>query len=139
MTAVCLACAISACSEPWDDPGPREAFDAFLMHYFRGESELAFEYVLPEDRAALTAPLENAKGLPEKATPEAHEMLVVAEVHNVYDISRMALAEPLTSAPSDGQRVELVLQMQDGSKSGAVMVWQDDRWYVDLPMQEANE
>lgn len=122
-------------SEPWNDPGPRDVFDAFLMHYFRGESELAFELVAPDDRAALTAPLETAGDIPAETKPEPHEMLVVAGVHNVYDVSRMELARPLERAPRDGENVEIVLHHQDGTRSSARLVWIESRWYVDLPLE----
>lgn len=134
-----LACATGCdSSEPWSDPGPKAAFDAFLMHYFRGEVAEAYEYVLPADRAVIEAPLHNAK-LPQTKRPEPHEMLVVADVQNVYDIKRMELDEPLKSAPADGEAVKLILHLQDGTTTEATMVWSDARWYVDLPLDASEK
>lgn len=121
--------------EPWKDPGPRDVFDTFLMHWFRGEAEIAFDYVLPADREALTKSLEEARELPEEQRPEPHEMLVVAEVTNVYDIAKMEVDAPLDKRPADGQKVTLTLHHEDGSNSEAQLVWSDGRWYVDLPLQ----
>lgn len=119
--------------QPWEDPGPKDVFDAFLMHYFRGEEREAFEYILPRDREKLLEPLGEAGDMPPEARPQAHEMLVVADVHNVYDISRMELESPLETV-NEGQSVNLILHLQDGTKSNATLVWSGGRWYVDLPL-----
>lgn len=120
--------------EPWKTPGPKDVFDQFLIHWFRGEAEIAFDYVLPADRDALTAPLSDPK-LPAEMRPEPHEMLVVAEIENVYDIDKMEVSQTFDTAPPEGQRVTLTLHHQDGSTSDADLVWSEGRWYVDLPIE----
>lgn len=136
----CLAAwTLCAChsGDPWKDPGPKDVFDAFLMHWFRGEAEEAFQYILPEDREALTQPLQDVSDLPRDRRPEPWEMLVVADVVNVYDIARMEVDSSLESQPKDGEKAMLTLHHQDGSQSGATLVWSDGRWYVDLPVAES--
>lgn len=127
--------AFSACDtgQSWKNPGPREVFDAFLIHWFRGEADLAFDYVLPADREALTAPLADVE-LPQKLRPKPEEMLVVADIENVYDIDKMVVSETFEQEPPAGQRVTLTLTRQDGSTAEADLVWSDGRWYVDLPL-----
>jgi hypothetical protein len=140
LTLCCLvALASVACdqTETWKDPGPKDVFDAFLMHWFRGEAKEAFEYVLPADREALTKPLQDVKELPEDRQPKPWEMLVVADVVNVYDIARMEVNSPLESRPGEGEKVTLTLQHQDGSQSHATLVWSADRWFVDLPLEKS--
>jgi hypothetical protein len=134
--AALVFCACDS-GEAWKDPGPKDVFDEFLMHWFRGEAKEAFEYVLPADRKVLTQPLEDASDLPEDQRPEPWEMLVVADVVNVYDIARMDVDSALDSRPNDDEKVTLTLHHQDGSQSEATLVWSDDRWYVDLPLEQS--
>lgn len=129
-----LATAVGCDKESWKDPGPRATFDAFLMHWFRGESDLAFELVLPADREALTRPLAAAADLPEADRPKPSDMLVVADIENVYDIDKMEASQTFETKPPDGQKVTLTLHHQDGTQSHAELVWSHDRWYVDLPL-----
>lgn len=132
--ACCLG--LTGCSngEAWKNPGPKEVFDSFLIHWFRGESKLAFDFVLPADREALTKPLGDAK-LPEEMRPEPHQMLVVAEIENVYDIAKMEVSQTFETEPAEGQQVTLTLHHEDGSTSNAELVWSEGRWYVDLPLE----
>ncbi len=128
--------AMSACTtaEPWKEPGPKDVFDTFLMSWIRGEPEVAFEQVLPADRQALTAPLATVQDIPSEDRPKPHEMLVVADIENVYDITKMEVSETFEREPPEGQQVTLTLHHQDGSKSRAALVWSGGRWYVDLPL-----
>lgn len=140
MTLCCLvALTLSACKQgpSWDDPGPRDVFDAFLMHWFRGEAKEAFDYVLPADREVLTKALDDVSDLPEDRRPEPWEMLVVADVVNVYDIARMEVDSELESKPDEDDKVTLTLHHQDGGQSHATLVWSDNRWYVDLPLEKS--
>ena len=125
--------------QPWKEPGPKDTFDAFLMHWYRGEGEKAFEYVLPADQEALKAPLAAVSDLPETERPKPWEMLVVAEIVNVYDIGKMEVSESFDTEPTQGQQVTLTLHHQDGTKSNAQLVWSSGRWYVDLPLPSGRE
>lgn len=120
--------------QPWQEPGPKDVFDAFLMGWLRGEPEKAFELVLPADREALTASLAGASDLPADARPKPHQMLVVADIENVYDITKMEVSQTFENEPKNGQQVTLTLHHQDGSQSHAELVWSGGRWYVDLPL-----
>lgn len=121
-------------SEPWRSPGPKDVFETFLIHWFKGEAKAAFEYVLPEDRDRLAKNLAQLDGVPEDVRPEVHEMLVVADIVNVYDIQRMETKQSMETEPAAGSRVDLILHRQDGSQVGATMVWSGERWFVDLPL-----
>lgn len=139
MLVMLFGVVLAGCDEDpaWKKPGPKNTVDAFLMHWLRGEQELAFEYILPADRERLTAPLAQLEDVPEKQRPQPHEMLVVAGVTNLYDIAKMEVKGELESAPKEGQTVTVTLHRQDGTTSDAQLVWSDGRWFVDLPLENA--
>ena len=123
-------------AEPWNEPGPEDTFESFLIHWFRGDAEQAFQMIAPDDREALTAEIGAVANLGIK--PKPWEMLVVAEVENVYDVAKI-VAKPsrFEERPADGTIVTLTVKHQDGSANEAQMVWREDRWYVDFPLQKA--
>lgn len=122
--------------EAWQEPAPEEVFRSFLMDWFRGERDNAFEAIVESDRAALTAPLEDLnKTHGEGVLPEDYQALVVGRVNNPYDFKSIAPKEPLTSAPEVGQKLELTLNFHDGHTGSATMVWSGERWLVDLPLE----
>jgi len=136
---ICAAMAVAlgvGCDrgEAEPDADPRATFEAFLMHWYRGNAELAFDYVLPADREALTKPLEAAADLPEAQRPTPADMLVVSEIDNVYDIAKMEVSQKFDGTPPEGQPVTLTLHHQDGTTSTAHLVFSGGRWYVDLPL-----
>lgn len=122
----------------WKEPGARQTFETFLTNIFRGEAELAFEAIAPDDRAVLTASLDELEGIPEDAIPEPHQMWVITAVDNPYDVKRVEAAEELTAEPEKGQRLELKISYHDGREGRATMVWGGERWFVDLPLDSAD-
>jgi hypothetical protein len=137
--AVSLVSFAAGCStkEAWREPGPRATFETFLMSVFRGEDEAAFAAIAPEDRDVLTAALDEMDDLPEEARPQPHEMWVITAVDNPYDVKRVEVREELTAEPKKGARVTLDISYQDGRTGTATMVWGGERWFVDLPLDDA--
>lgn len=132
-----IASAILGCKrkEAWQEPAPEEVFRAFLMDWFRGEQQRAFEAIVESDRAALMAPLEQLKATHgADALPEDYQMLVVGRVNNPYDFKSIVPKQRLEAAPASGQQVELTLNFHDGRTGSATMVWSGERWLVDLPI-----
>lgn len=122
----------------WDDPGPKAAFQQYLMHWFKGEREEAYAMIAPEDRKVLEAPLEELEGrLQGSKTPSAKEMLVAGRVDNPYDIKRIDAKPELESEPEPGTKVELTLSYQDGRSGSATMMWDGESWFVDLPLESS--
>jgi hypothetical protein len=120
----------------WQEPGPEAAFENFLMDWYRGEYEAAFETIALDDRERLTKPLETLEGkLDEENLPKKVDMLVVGRVDNPYDIKDVELAVALESAPEQGQEVTLDLTYHDGREGEATLVWSGERWLVDLPLE----
>ncbi|MFP4597342.1 MAG: hypothetical protein ACLFVJ_03770 [Persicimonas sp.] len=121
--------------EIWREPGPEDTFEQFLMDWYRGDREAAFEAIAPDDRREL---LEAYDTLEEKLDaehmPEKSDMLVAGRVDNPYDLSNIELEQPLESAPDDGDEVTLTLEYHDGREGNATLLWGGDRWYVDLPL-----
>lgn len=121
-----------ASEDPWSDPGPKGAFEAYLMDMFRGDVDLAYQRILPEDRALLAKALEGLD-LPEEETLQEHEALVVAGADTPYDVRKIE-HDPIKSEPRPGQSIVMKLEYHDGRNGEVVMVWQDGRWFVDLPL-----
>jgi hypothetical protein len=139
MLALAVSIAGSGCEKEstWDEPGPAASFENFLMDWYRGEYETAFETITPEDRRVLTKPLDELEGkLDAQDMPAKADMLVVGRVDNPYDIKDIDLAEPLETKPDKGQKVTLELVYHDGREGEATMIWGGDRWYVDLPLEQ---
>ncbi len=137
--AVMSSIGIFGCEEErtWSDPGPASTFERFLMDWYRGEYEAAFETIAPEDRKALTEPLDELEGkLDAGDLPKEADMLVVGRVDNPFDIKDIDLEDPLESAPQKGQKVTLELLYHDGRQGKATMIWGGERWYVDLPLED---
>lgn len=105
------------------------------MYWFKNERAKAFEMLVPEDREALAAPLDEIDGrLKEDVLPAPHEMLVAGRVDNPYDIKRMTVEPPLETKPEAGERITLKLAYQDGREGRARLVWSGEQWFVDLPL-----
>lgn len=121
-----------ASEDPWSDPGPKGAFEAYLMDMFRGDVDLAYQRILPEDRAVLAKALEGLD-LPEEEALQEHEALVVAGADTPYDVRKIE-HDPIDAEPKAGQGIVMKLEYHDGRNGEVVMVWQDGRWFVDLPL-----
>ncbi|MFW5966122.1 MAG: hypothetical protein ACOCV2_01335 [Persicimonas sp.] len=127
-------------SQPWRDPGPDEAFERFLLDWHQNKPRKAFEAIAPEDRRRLLEPYDELeKEMDEEELPERHEMLPAGRVENPYDLADIEVAESLEEEPEDGERVTLELSYHDERKGEATMVWRGERWYVDLPIDDADE
>ena len=125
-----------ACSQArWDDPGPRETFENFLIAESQGDIETVFAMIWKEDREVLKARADALEGVPESVRPAAHEMLVIAGMDHPYDIERTRLAKKIESEPETGQQVVVELFYMDGREGKATMIWGGDGWYVDLPLE----
>jgi len=133
---LCLSLVACDTGPDWNDPGPRDTFQTFLLNWYRGDRVKAFAAILPADREVLTKPLSELGEVPDAARPKADEMLVVASIDNPYDIDRMEVTPKLEGPPKEGKRVALKLFYQDGTTGQAHMVWGGDRWYVDLPLED---
>lgn len=141
LSAVCLLAVAGLLSvgcdkASWKDPGARQTFETFLMQVFRGDAESAFAAIAPEDRAVLTAPLDELKGLPADVVPEPHQMWVITAVDNPYDVKRVEPVEELDSEPELGHKLQLKISYHDGREGSATMVWGGERWFVDLPLDD---
>lgn len=120
-------------SEPWENPGPRETFQTFLMDMWRGQTEAAYGALSPELRDALEGPLAMlGDHIEQGALPEREEMFVVARLDNPFDLHRMEIEDPVREPPEVGRRVTLKLQYHDGRTGQAALLWGGDRWYIDL-------
>lgn len=131
MVALLVAVALSACDSEAPEQ-PNDVFMSFLMHHFRGETQLAFELIAPADRAALTAPLKDAG-----SDLEPWQMLVVAEFENLYDVAKVEASEKFEGAVADGTAVTLTVHRTDGTQIEVAMVHEGGRWYIDLPLEGA--
>lgn len=144
LLAACLlaALSLSACSKggavSWDDPGPVQTFERFLLDWYRGAEPLSWQAIAPEDREALLKKREALKReakLPDDAVAPPHELFIGTSVDSPYEFRKIEVVEPLKEAPKPGHRVTLKLAYLDGREGQARMVWGGDRWYVDLPLE----
>lgn len=119
----------------WMEPGPEGRFRQFLMHWFKGEREAAYEMIAPKDRRRLERPLEYLEErVPEGETPDRHSMLVAGRVDNPYDLRDIDPKGELPAQPPDEDvAVPMSLSYHDGREGKATMVWTNGDWYVGLP------
>lgn len=134
---------LSACSKSttWDDPGPVQTFERFLLDWYRGAEPLSWQAIAPEDREALLKKrdaLKREAGLKDDAVAPPHELFIGTSVDSPYEFRKIEVVEPLKDAPKKGQRVTLKLAYLDGRTGQARMVWGGDRWYVDLPLERGD-
>ncbi len=141
VTAAILVAAILTASlgceskEAWQEPGPEDTFEQFLMDWYRGEREAAFEAIAPDDRRELLEAYDTLENkLDAEDLPDKSDMLVAGRVDNPYDLAKIELEQPLESAPAEGDEVTLTLEYHDGREGNATLSWGGERWYVDLPL-----
>lgn len=138
--AVILLLGTVGCSQSsWDNPGPRETFENFLISRSQNDTEAMFNHIWKEDRETLKSSVESLENIPENVRPAPHEMLVVAGMDHPYDIERTRLQDKIDGEPSEGQRVVIELFYLDGREGQATMIWGGDGWYVDLPLEAARD
>jgi hypothetical protein len=137
--ALALGAALSMSCQgrhPWQDPGPRESFEQFLMLVLRGEDEQAWAMIEESDRQQMLRAREAlVKRVGEEVAGPPSRMLVVGDLDNPYDFKRIEVVDKLESAPTEGQRVRLKLIYLDGREGSAQLVWRAKRWFVDLPLE----
>jgi len=131
---IVIGVVLSSCGsgEPWQDPGPRASFEAYLLDLFRGDLEAAYQKILPADREALASAFSQLQ-VSEEERPKPHESLVVAGADTPYDIRRMEV-DKFDGAPPDGYRTIVRIDYHDGRKGEVAMVWSEGQWFVDLPL-----
>jgi hypothetical protein len=137
---LCVAAALllSGCegNRPWLDPAPRAVFEQFLMLVLRGEDAKAWDMIAPEDREALLAArAELVAKVGEQVAGPPEAMLVVGDLDNPFDFKRVVVEDKLEQAPVEGQVVRLKLIYLDGREGIAQLVWHQERWFVDLPLE----
>ncbi|MGM0555637.1 MAG: hypothetical protein ACQEVA_04575 [Myxococcota bacterium] len=133
-----LGLLLSGCGKPWQDPGPDDTFETFLLDLYSGNRQAAFDALRQQDRERLTKALEELEGeVPEDALPDRTQMLVTGRVDNPYDFKDIEYEEEFDQEPKEGTVVKLQLVYHDGREGQARVIWGGDRWYVDLP--EATE
>lgn len=124
----------SGCGKPWQNPGPDETFETFLLDLYTGKRESAFNSLMEEDRQRLTKALDTLDAdVAGDALPERAQMLVTGRVDNPYDFKDISFEEDLTEEPKVGTTVELKLEYHDAREGSARVVWSGERWHVDLP------
>lgn len=138
LVMVCMAVFfVSGCAsnEAWQEPGPEAVFEQFLLHWFVGEQDKAWEMVAPEDRKELLRAREDLKKvLAPLDLPKPYEMLKSMGVASPYDFKKIARKTKLKGVLAKGTLVELKLHFFDGRESDAALVWSGTRWFVDLPV-----
>lgn len=122
-------------SASWSDPSAADVFEQFLLDVYLGQKEAAFEAIAPNDRERLVQPRTKLR-VPEEQRPKAFEMLMVAGIENPYEIKKVDTEPKLTSAPVAGTKVKLKVTFDGDRSSEASMIWDGQRWYVDLPLEE---
>jgi hypothetical protein len=138
MSLCALASALIGCEgkQPWREPGPREVFEQFLMLVLRGEDAAAWAMIAPADREALLKAREElVKRVGEEVAGPPERMLVVGDLDNEYDFKRIEVMDKLEQAPAEGQVIKLKLVYLDGREGYAQLIWQQERWFVDLPLE----
>jgi hypothetical protein len=60
---------------------------------------------------------------------------VVGDLDNPFDFKRVVVEDKLEQAPVEGQVVRLKLIYLDGREGIAQLVWHQERWFVDLPLE----
>lgn len=130
--SLALCGALWGCSkpEPWERDEPEEALKVFLAALETRQLELAWEFLLPEDRAVLET---HAAALAELGV-ERQPWQLLSPGHVVSSPSEYA-AVRVAETRDEVTVVELVLH--DERQIPVEMIRRDGRWYVDLPLESA--
>jgi len=135
---VVMVFAQAACSDgqSWDDPAPSTVFERFLMAWSQNERDKAYDMIDPSDRELLEEPLDELRAVASDGeTPTSSEMLVTGRVDHPFDLEDVRLVDPPSGGVSPGDTVQLELVYFDERSGEAQLVWRDNQWFVDLPLQ----
>jgi len=135
---VLVACVLAGCdSTPaWEDPAPEDVFERFLLDWFMGKNERAYQQIAPEDREVIERAHARLKKTMGDKAPSSHELLAGSAVSSPYGFKKVERLTTFEGAPKAGQKLELGLSYLDGREGKATLVWDGERWFVDLPLGE---
>lgn len=139
MGVVVMVLAQSGCSDgqSWDDPAPSTVFERYLMAWSQNERDKAYDMIDPADRELLEAPLDELQAVaPDGEAPTSSEMLVTGRIDHPFDLEDVRLVDPPSGGVSSGETVQLELLYFDERSGEAQLVWREDQWFVDLPLEE---
>ncbi|RAL23600.1 hypothetical protein DL240_05420 [Lujinxingia litoralis] len=114
-------------------------FRSFVEHLWRGEDAEALNSLLPSTRARLMEPLQEAeRALASEPQLSADDMFIVTQLDNPHEIEAVTLDGEIPEPLAEGTRITLKLETLDRRQGEATMVWEDGRWYVDLPLEKVD-
>ncbi len=117
---------------------PTQVAQSFLMDIRQSNHEEVMEAIWPETREKLQQPYDELEALLNKELPFAREELLIAtRVESPMFIRRMDLSEPLADELQYGDKAILNIEFRDDRTGQMILRWGEDRWYVDLPIEEA--
>jgi hypothetical protein len=132
--ALLCAALLSACGspDPWERAAPDEALRAFLAALAYHDLQSAWEFLDPNDRAALTAHADALQKLPGHVTRDpwlllnpGHIPASGAEIKAVEVIDR-----------PDATSATVRVSLHDGRSFSVSMRRADGRWLIDLPLSD---
>ncbi len=139
LVVLLISVVLAGCSKgnAWENPGPRESFETFLMDLWRGNRAEAFAAVWPDDQQRLMAAGDVlAKKYPKVPGLKPEEWLVVSRIDNPFDIRRLEIVSEASAVFEAGDRVLLEIHYYDDRVGKTEMVWGGERWFVALPEPE---
>ena len=127
------------CDSEAEAVGPEAVFRGFVEDIWRGEDASALEAIAPQTRARLLEPLQEVEAAGSDAHGlEATDMLIVTRLDNPRELEDVDVVGELPDPLVEGTRIELALRTMDDREGKATMVYQDGRWYVDLPLEQVD-
>lgn len=127
------------CEPDAEVEGPEAVFRGFVEDIWRGNEATALESIAPQTRARLLEPLREVEAIFDDAQPlKSTDMLIVTRLDNPHELEEVEVVGEIPEPLVEGARVELALRTLDDREGEAAMVYQDGRWYVDLPLDQVD-
>ncbi len=126
---------ISACSrpDPWRVEDPTEALKVYLQALNFGATDVAWEFLLPEDRAVIEKRRDAFDALANSTVSRAPWDLL--SPGHIISTPRDYASVTVDAEASNGERTVITVVLHNEQSFEVIMIRQDERWYVDLPLE----
>lgn len=135
--ALALSFYVTGCDKE-SAASPQEVAQSFMGDLRHRDFDSAMEAIWPPTREQIEGPLlEIFDHHGSDELEQALDMLVVTRAESPMLISRMNVDVPPLDERSSGQAITLTMEFRDGRQAEMTLRWGDDRWYVDLPVEDS--